>query len=55
MTTMARAQGQEVTEEDMEQMIQQAKMMGKDPEQFMKEAEAASAEAEGEAKEDADL
>ena len=34
MTTMAKAQGQEVTDEDTEQMIAQAKMMGKNPEAF---------------------
>jgi len=43
MTTMAKAQGQEVTEEDQEQMIQQAKMMGKNPEAAKQAAEAAAA------------
>ena len=44
MTTMAKAQGQEVTDEDTEQMIQQAKMMGKNPQ---------AEEVEGDAKTDA--
>jgi X-domain of DnaJ-containing len=41
MTTMAKAQGQEVTEADQEEMIKQAKLMGKNP-------EAQAAESEGE-------
>lgn len=39
MTTMAKAQGQEVTEEDQQEMIQQAKQMSLNPKQYASEEE----------------